>query len=120
MQPGIHLYRPEREFFISEGCFITELSAAPADEECSIARARVAPGVTTRWHLLRGVSERYVILEGRGSMEVGELTPTDVGPGDVVLIPPDCRQRITNVGECDLVFLCVCMPQFTAQCYEEC
>ena len=120
MKPGILHLDARCEFYTSEGCFITELSAAPVDEECSIARARVAPRVTTRWHLLHGVSERYVILEGRARMEVGELAPTEVGPGDVVLIPPDCRQRITNVGECDLVFLCVCIPGFTAQCYEEC
>ena len=74
----------------------------------------------TRWHQLRGISERYVILEGRGRMEVADLPPTEVGPGDVVLIPPLCRQRITNVGDCDLVFLCVCIPGFRLEAYEEC
>jgi mannose-6-phosphate isomerase-like protein (cupin superfamily) len=62
--------------------------------------------------------ERYVILEGTGRVEIGDLPPQEVGPGDVVIIPPDCRQRIANVGEKDLVFLCVCTPRFTSQCYE--
>ncbi len=120
MNATILPFRPSSEFYTSEGCYITELCNSPADAEASIARARVAPGVTTRWHRLRGISERYVILEGRGRMEVGELPPTEVSPGDVVLIPPVCRQRITNIGECDLVFLCVCIPGFRAESYEEC
>lgn len=119
MQPSVHKIDQSREFYTSEGCYITELCNLPADEECSIARARVAPGLTTRWHRLRDSSERYVILQGRGRVEVGDLPPAEVGPGDVVIIPPLCRQRITNVGDGDLVFLCVCIPGFKADCYEE-
>src|SRR6187399_1586469 len=105
MNASIQPYCPSSEVYTSEGCYITELCNSPLDNEASIARARVAPGVTTRWHRLTGISERYVILEGRGLMEVGDLPPTEVGPGDVVLIPPLCRQRITNIGEGDLIFL---------------
>jgi len=93
MQAVILPLRASGEFYTSEGCFITELCNSPADGEASIARARVAPGVTTRWHRLRGISERYIILEGRGRMELGELPCTEVAPGDVVVIPPLCRQR---------------------------
>jgi mannose-6-phosphate isomerase-like protein (cupin superfamily) len=108
-----------REFYISEGCFITEWSNAPEDPAVSIARARVPPGVTTRWHRLAGIVERYVILEGRGRAYVGERAPKDVVPGDVVLIPAACRQRITNTGNGDLVFLAVCTPRFVQEAYEE-
>ena len=120
MQAAIHHLNQDREFYTSEGCYITELCNVPTDKEASLARARVAPGVTTRWHRLRGISERYVILEGRGRMEVGDLPATEVGPGDVVIIPPLCRQRITNLGEVDLIFLCVCIPGFQSEAYEEC
>jgi mannose-6-phosphate isomerase-like protein (cupin superfamily) len=120
MNAAILPLRIDREFYTLEGCYITELCNSPADGEASIARARVMPGVTTRWHRLHGISERYVILEGRGRMEVGDLPPTDVGSGDVVLIPPLCRQRITNVDETDLVFLCVCIPGFKPEAYEDC
>lgn len=107
------------EFYISEGCYITEWSNTAEDPAVSIARARVPPGVTTRWHRLRGTVERYVILEGRGRAEVGVSAPREVAPGDVVLIPAACRQRIANTGELDLVFLAVCTPRFTQAAYEE-
>lgn len=119
MNPGVRHLRPEAEFPIAEGCFVNELSNTPDDPAVSIARARVPPGVTTRWHRVNGTAERYVILEGKGRVEVGTLTPQDVGPGDVVLIPPSCRQRITNTAEKDLVFLAICTPRFIPEAYED-
>jgi mannose-6-phosphate isomerase-like protein (cupin superfamily) len=107
------------EFYTPEGCYIIELSNTADDEEASIARARVDPGVTTRWHRLTGITERYVILEGNGRVEVGGLTPQDVGAGDVVIIPPSCRQRISNVGPGELIFLAICTPQFRQELYED-
>jgi mannose-6-phosphate isomerase-like protein (cupin superfamily) len=106
------------EFHVSEGCFITEWSNTAEDPAMSIARARVPPGITTRWHRLAQTTERYVILHGEGRVEVGELEARTVGPGDVVLIPPACRQRITNTGKSDLVFLAICTPRFTNEAYE--
>jgi mannose-6-phosphate isomerase-like protein (cupin superfamily) len=112
-------YEPQKEFFIEEQCFITELSNGEFDGELSIARARVSPGVSTRWHVLHGTTERYVLLEGVGRVEVGELPAREVGPSDVVIIPAGCRQRITNTGSVDLVFLALCTPRFSGACYEE-
>ena len=109
---------PAAEFFTAEQCHILEISNLPGDPDCSIARARVEPGVTTRWHRLDGIAERYVVLEGRGCAEIGDLPPRDVGPGDVVLIPPACRQRIANLGRTDLVFLAICTPRFRPERYE--
>jgi mannose-6-phosphate isomerase-like protein (cupin superfamily) len=106
------------EFFTPERCAITELSNSTNDPELSIARARVAAGVTTQWHWLRNITERYVILEGRGRVEIGGLPPQEVSPGDGVLIPPLCRQRITNLGDTDLVFLALCTPRFRPEAYE--
>ena len=108
-----------KEVYIEEGCFILELSNTPDDAAVSIARARVPQGVTTRWHRVKDTAERYVILEGKGRAEVGESPPREVGPGDVVLIPPSCRQRIANIGPEDLVFLAICTPRFVQQAYEE-
>jgi mannose-6-phosphate isomerase-like protein (cupin superfamily) len=107
------------EFWTSEQCYITELSNSPDDPEVSIARTRVEPGVTTRWHRLRGIGERYCILYGKGRMEVEGLEPKEVYPGDVVLIPAGYLQRITNVGPDDLVFLAISTPRFTVDVYEE-
>jgi len=109
----------EREFYTSEKCYIVELSNTDTDPDVSIARARVAPGVTTRWHRLTGIVERYYILKGKGSVEVGKLDPQDVRSGDIVTIPAMCRQRITNTGSDDLLFLAICTPRFVDDAYEE-
>ena len=110
---------PAAEYFFAEGCFITEWWNTSADEAVSVARARVKPGVTTRWHRLRDATERYLILEGRGRVEVGDGPPEEVGPGAGVLIPPGVRQRITNMGDADLIFLAICTPRFTLAGYED-
>jgi mannose-6-phosphate isomerase-like protein (cupin superfamily) len=36
---------------------------------------------------------------------------------DVVTIPAGVSQRIHNVGDTDLIFLCVCTPRFDAGGY---
>jgi mannose-6-phosphate isomerase-like protein (cupin superfamily) len=107
------------EVKIVEGCHILEVSNDDGDEAVSIARARVEPGVTTRWHRLRSASERYIIVSGRGRMEIQGVAPRDVGAGDVVRIPPGVPQRITNTGEEDLLFYCVCAPRFRGEDYED-
>lgn len=108
-----------REFPIEERCFITELSNSADDPEASIARARVEPGVTTRLHRLKNSAERYCIISGQGRAEIAGLPPQEVGPGDVVLIPPMCPQRITNTGTDDLLFLAICTPPFRPDDYED-
>jgi len=118
MKPVIKRADASAEYYTDERCDILELSNSTDDAQASIARARVAPGVTTRWHCLRDTTERYVILEGRGRVEVAELAPQLVEPGDVVLIPPLCRQRIVNVGKTDLVFLAICTPRYRQENYQ--
>ena len=109
---GVEVYTPER-------CYIIELANTPDDPDASIALARVVPGITTRWHRLVGTIERYVIIEGRGRVEVGDLPPREVAAGDVVIIPALCRQRITNIGKQDLTFLAICTPRFQQNNYED-
>ena len=108
-----------KEFHTDETCFITELSNTANDPDSSIAQARVEPGITTRWHRLKGITERYCIISGRGRVEVGNLAAQHVNSGDIVLIPPMCRQRITNTGSDDLVFLAICTPRFLNEAYED-
>lgn len=119
MKQGIRRQLLDEEFYTSEGCHITEISNSTDDPEVSIARARLDPGMTTRWHRLHGTAERYVILQGRGCVEIGSLHPQEVNIGDVVLIPPMCRQRISNIGTEALVFLAICTPRFTNDAYED-
>jgi len=109
----------QAEYYTEERCYINELSNSAADAAVSIAEARVEPGVSTRWHRLHNMVERYVILSGQGLVEIGNLPAERVGPGAVVLIPAECRQRITNTGREDLVFLAICTPRFRQNCYED-
>ncbi|NCF72032.1 MAG: cupin domain-containing protein [Gammaproteobacteria bacterium] len=104
------------EFWTSERCYITELLNHGQTPEVSIARTRVEPTVTTQLHSL-SVAEWYVIEAGTGIMTVGEEMPRRVGAGDVVCIPRGSPQMIFNDGENDLVFLCVCAPKFSPECY---
>lgn len=117
MEARVLRHTPGDEYYFREGCFITELSNGEHDPAVSMARARVEPGRTTAWHALEQTVERYLILEGRGAVEVGDLPPQDVAPGDVVIIPPEIRQRITCNGNSDLIFLAVCTPRFDPRNY---
>jgi mannose-6-phosphate isomerase-like protein (cupin superfamily) len=109
---------PEREYPTPEGCFILESWNVPEDAAVSIARARVPPAVTTRLHRLAGVTERYVIVQGEAIANVDGRSTGPLGPGDIVVIPAGASQQITNTGDADLVFYCVCTPRFTSACYE--
>jgi len=119
MKEAIKQQNLGNEFYTPEKCYITEFHNTPDDPDASIARVKVQPGVTTRWHRLAGTVERYYIVSGRGRMEVGELPPQEVKAGDIVLIPPMCWQRITNIGPEDLIFLAICTPRFSNDVYED-
>jgi mannose-6-phosphate isomerase-like protein (cupin superfamily) len=107
------------EYYFHERCHVLEHWNRADDPHSSIARIRVEPGTTTRLHSLRGTSERYVILQGRGTMYAGDLAPSEVGPGDTVFIPADAPQRIANTGDGDLIFLAICTPRFVPECYQD-
>jgi len=114
---GVARAREDEEFFTRERCWILELWNTPADLEVSIARCRVEPTVTTERHVL-SVAERYVVLSGHGSVEVGDALPEPVSPGDAVWVPPGTAQRISNAGPEDLVFLAICSPRFEPHVYQ--
>ena len=107
------------EVLTQERCLIVETWNSPNDPKVSIARARVRPGVRTARHFLEGVDERYLIASGRGIVELENLPPTNVVSGSIVVIPAGVWQRISNVGEDDLVFYCICTPRFTRGCYRD-
>lgn len=109
---------PGSEYFADEQCHILELSNSAADEAVSVARARVEPGVTTKRHRVVDTAERYVIQSGTGCVMIDGQADAEVGPGDVVLIPPGGIQCVRNTGDTDLVFLCICTPRFRWENYE--
>lgn len=113
----ISLYKAGTEFYTDERCHVTELHNRPEDAGCSIAFARVEPGVITQRHTLRGTDERYLILEGEGLVMVGDMEAASVRKGDVVFIAADTVQSIENTGMTDLLFACICTPRFEPDCY---
>ena len=119
MQARILNISEDEEYYFEEGCFILELSNSEQDPQLSIARARVKAGVTTRLHCLTESVERYVILSGSGSVEIGDLPAQTVTTGSVVIIPALCPQKITNTGTDDLVFLALCTPRFQIDYYRD-
>ncbi|MEM1216460.1 MAG: cupin domain-containing protein [Bacteroidota bacterium] len=113
------LYRTQdtEEYYFEERCYVRELLNAADAPDLSIAQARVTPGTTTVWHALQS-TELYYILSGRGRAEVADQQ-WEVGPGDLVRIAPTERQRITNIGTEDLVFLAICQPRFQVEDYTD-
>jgi mannose-6-phosphate isomerase-like protein (cupin superfamily) len=120
LRPAVRRAGAAAERFTPERCHVSELWGAADEPGVSIARARVEPGVTTARHALDGVEERYLIVGGRGEVEVEGLDGwSAVAQGDLVVIPAGRSQRIRNTGATDLVFYCICTPPFTPACYRQ-
>ncbi|MGH3023838.1 MAG: cupin domain-containing protein [Gaiellaceae bacterium] len=80
--------------------------------EQSLAEATLAPGQATQRHFHARTEEIYVVLAGRGEMEVDGQRRM-VEPGDAVLIPPGARHQIGAAAEGELRFLCCCAPAYS-------
>jgi mannose-6-phosphate isomerase-like protein (cupin superfamily) len=121
MKPTIVKADSLKEYLTPEHCFIFENwgLVSAGDNAVSIARARVEAGVTTKAHHLDGVQEIYLITQGKGKVQISNMEPAIVAEGDVVVIPSGVSQKITNIGENDLIFYCICTPAFTPQCYHD-
>lgn len=116
MSIPVHKTSTQNEFWIRERCFIREIVNTAEIREFSLAQTRVEPGVTTELHKL-GVKEWYILTSGTGVIEVGGESGLEISSGAIVEIPAGVSQRITNTGDDDLIFQCVCLPRFTPDCY---
>lgn len=103
----------------AEGVRILESWNLPDDPAVSVARARLLPGEATEWHHLAGTVERYLVVSGSGSVELGEDAPRAVHPGDVVFIPAGVAQRARCEGAEPFVFYCICTPRFEERNYRK-
>lgn len=120
MKPEISREQEIEEFYPEEVCYITEIWNTSNDPHVSIAKARLEPGKTTALHTLDGIVERYLIIEGKGLVDIEGLGGwSEVKPGDIVLIPESTSQRIRNTGDLDLVFYCICSPRFESSHYRQ-
>jgi mannose-6-phosphate isomerase-like protein (cupin superfamily) len=76
----------------------------------SLAEASLADGQATERHYHAATEEIYVVLEGRGEMEV-EGVRRRVGPGDAILIPSGARHELR--ADEPMRFLCCCAPPYS-------
>jgi len=108
-----------RPFAAGDGSLLRELLHPDRDGEglgYSLAHATVRPGERTRAHTL-SKNEVYYVIEGRGIVHVG-AEQDHVRAGHSVRIPPGTAQWIENIGDADLVFLCIVSPPWTPECEE--
>jgi mannose-6-phosphate isomerase-like protein (cupin superfamily) len=77
----------------------------------SLAHATLPPKKTSLPHRFKSASEVYYILKGKGLMHIDDETER-VGLGDTIYIPPQGVQRIENVGDGNLEFLCIVYPEW--------
>jgi mannose-6-phosphate isomerase-like protein (cupin superfamily) len=88
------------------------LDATHGTRNQSLAEATLAPGQATQRHYHAASEELYVVLAGRGELEVdGERGP--VGPGAAILIAPGAWHQIRAEGDEELRFLCCCAPPYS-------
>lgn len=75
----------------------------------SVAYVVIPPGKSSLLHYHPVAEESYYFLKGKGQLII-ENEETTVSPGQVVLIQPEKRHKITSIGNTDLEFLAFCVP----------
>ncbi len=106
-----------KEFYIDEGCHIIEILNKSSHPDISISQARVEPHSTTEIHYLKDTVEIYYILSGSGTAYIDDQQ-IPVKSGDLIHIPKDINQYISNKSDVDLVFLCICTPRWKEEIYK--
>ncbi len=84
----------------------------PFDGRYSLAHVVLTPGEASQKHRLK-TDEVYYIVAGTGEMHVGQKLAM-VEAGDAIDIPPNSVQWLENIGQTDLVFLCIVDPAWQA------
>jgi mannose-6-phosphate isomerase-like protein (cupin superfamily) len=77
----------------------------------SVAEADLGKGLEADVHVHRRSQEIYYLLEGAGTMQLGEST-LKVKKGDAILIPPGTAHNIKADEGCDIRILCICSPPY--------
>ena len=100
-------------FITKDGSTIRELLAHrnSSIRAQSLAEATLPAGTTTIAHYHPRSEEIYLILQGHGTMRIGEEV-REVGPFDAIAIPPGAVHQLHNPGPDLLVLLCCCAPGY--------
>lgn len=103
-----------KPYTTKDGSLIRELMH-PDRNGCtniSLAEAVIGPGSATALHIHARTEEIYHILEGQGTMTLGD-EQFGMAAGDTVCIPPGQPHRVENSGKKDLRILCSCSPPYS-------
>lgn len=79
--------------------------------DTSIAEADLEPGQATMQHVHDRSQEVYYILDGEGTMKLGDESFT-VETGDAILIKPGTAHNVTASGR-GMRILCICTPPYS-------
>ncbi len=75
----------------------------------SLAHAFLEPGESSHPHRLAGQDEIYLILSGKGTLQLDDAA-YPVRTGNVVLIPAGTVQWLVNEGDTKLELYCIVQP----------
>jgi len=106
-------YRDIAPYTTKDGSEIRELMhpALHGNAKQSFAEATVPPGRGTLLHRHGETEEIYYIVEGKGTMTLGDET-FPVSDGDTICIAPGTPHCISNAGTGALRILCACAPAY--------
>ncbi len=100
-----------KEIIAGDNCILRELLSCNSDKvesRYSLAWAKVPVSQKTYEHAMK-TTEVYFILKGNGIMHIGEEVQ-EVEPFDTIYIPSNAKQYIENIGNEELLFLCIVDP----------
>jgi mannose-6-phosphate isomerase-like protein (cupin superfamily) len=101
-------YQTLEPFTTKDGSTIREFIHSPVQ---SLAEATLAPGQSTMRHYHALSEEIYLLVDGRGTMELDGET-RDVGKDDAILIPPGAWHELL-AGPSGVRLLCCCVPAYS-------
>jgi mannose-6-phosphate isomerase-like protein (cupin superfamily) len=109
--------REQVEPFVGDdGAIVRELASprnAPLTRH-SLAEIRHPPGIASKEHYHTEAEEVYYVLSGQGQVRIDGETQI-IGPGDVVVIIPNQRHTVWQMGDEDLVLLVTCVPAYSVE-----
>jgi len=100
-----------KEIIAGDNTLLKELFNPVKDDleiRYSIAVGRVQMGGTTYLHKLKS-SEVYFFLKGTAEITINDETAV-VGASQAVYVPPGASQLVKNVGNDELLFVCIVDP----------
>ncbi len=87
--------------------FTSLATPSRGSQESAVWRVQIPPGAPPTPHSLTR-EEVFVVLAGTADVTLGTTTAT-ARVGDAIVVPPDLRFELRNVGDGPLELLC-CMP----------